>query len=141
MLGRLLANSLLLLTSVFAQMQLLRAVVSVPNRTPYTNLITGGGEEREKTNSADSGTTAALAAGSRFSYPMPGGPSERRLVTPITGTASLQTAIGAWCDDSQTAAETYGGISTWCVTITFFMTVVDPLVNILTHSSPRPLYP
>jgi surface protein len=34
---------------------------------------------------------------------------------PITNSESLRTAIGAWCEDSTQAAETYGDISTWCV--------------------------
>ena len=119
MLARLLANSLLFLPSAFAQMQLLHAVASMTNRTPHTNPIAGVGEEREKANSIEVGSTAALATGSRFSYFMVESPSARRLVTPITDSASLQTAIGVWCQNSAQATETYGDISTWCVTIRF----------------------
>jgi hypothetical protein len=77
----------------------------------------GGEGKRDEEFSIGSGATVALATGSRFSFIIAGGPSERRLLTPITDTASLQTAIGAWCDDSQTAAEKYGDISTWCVNV------------------------
>lgn len=41
--------------------------------------------------------------------------SKRLLLTPITDSESLQTAIGAWCEDSAQATGTYGDISTWFV--------------------------
>jgi hypothetical protein len=39
------------------------------------------------------------------------------LVTSITDSASLRNATRAWCNDSQTAAEKYGDISSWYVKI------------------------
>lgn len=115
MLAHLLAYSeLLLAVRTFALSQLrVEAMAIVPSRTPNTGFVAEGGDE--KINEFVLGSTVTLlATGSRFSYTMAGGPSERRLVSPINGTASLQTAIGVWCQNSAQATETYGDISTWC---------------------------
>jgi len=95
----------------------LHVAASVLNRTQTTRLDFkgGGGGESEIRNGIMSGLTAAQSTGSRFSSTMTGGPSERRLVTPITDTASLQTAIGVWCQNLTQATEIYGDISSWCV--------------------------
>ena len=40
--------------------------------------------------------------------------TKRKLVTTaITDTASLRTAVSAWCDNEASATTTYGHISTW----------------------------
>ena len=39
--------------------------------------------------------------------------AQRRLMTAITDTASLRTAVTAWCDDATAGEATYGHISTW----------------------------
>ena len=40
------------------------------------------------------------------------------LVTPITNSTSLRTAVTAWCNNSETATEIYGDISIWCLQCT-----------------------
>ena len=118
MLARLLAFSLLLLTtSAFAQLQppLHAEEAIATNRTLRTGRVALGGEGRER--HTELGATDVQAAGTRFRYTIAGDPSERRLVTPITDSASLRNATRAWCNDSQTAAEKYGDISSWYVKI------------------------
>ena len=39
--------------------------------------------------------------------------TKRKLTTAITDTASLRTAVSAWCDNEASATTTYGHISTW----------------------------
>ena len=39
--------------------------------------------------------------------------TKRKLTTANTDTASLRTAVSAWCDDEDSAITTYGHISTW----------------------------
>ena len=43
--------------------------------------------------------------------------SKRRLLEPITNTASLQSAVNVWCNNSAVAANIYGYISAWYVEI------------------------
>jgi hypothetical protein len=120
MLSHLHAYSVILLAvSTFARSQpLLHTKSVVPSRIPSTGFVADVGDE--KMNEFMLGSTAALATGPRFSYTAAGGHSERRLVTPIIGTASLQTAIGVWCQNSTLATEIYGDISTWCVKTRFY---------------------
>lgn len=40
-------------------------------------------------------------------------PSTRILLTPITSSTDLQTAVSAWCTDPVAAPSTYGDISDW----------------------------
>jgi hypothetical protein len=124
MLARLFVYSLLLLSRAFAQRQppLHAEETIVSNRILREDLVAPSGEGgKNEGYSIESDSTAALATGSRFRYTVTESPPERRLVTPITDTASLQTAIGEWCNRPFEAANTYGDISTWCDIIILYI--------------------
>lgn len=114
MLSRLLANTLFLLASAFAQRLPLHVEATVPSRALRGGIVAPDDNKDMEANGIKLNSTAEPVSHSHFSSSMVSF-SERRLVTPITNTTSLGSAIEAWCQNSTQATEKYGDISTWYI--------------------------